>query len=399
MVLGPQKMLIVPPRHYCVISNPVIRIPHDEEELANRNKKAGKAEESQVQNAVEDWDERGVVVMDDKGQAKLKHGDTQIIFERSEPFALYPGELLLTNMTALTVIEANTALSLRATRDFVDKFADYGKDTPRKAGDEWMFLGPATYMPQVEVEVVGTIKAVTVKPNQALKLRAKRGCVDKDGVHRKAGEQWMVRKDGSYLPGLYEEIVSVEKAIVLTEKTALQLKATHTFVDVFGKARKAGEEWLVTHNDREIHIPDVYERVVGQVALTSLTKREYCVVVNPVQDGVPQLGQKKVVKGEANFFLQPGEYLDNIGSAATIRCAFVLGEEEALLVRCVHTFDDTSTGKKINRRAGEQWAIYGPKEYVPDLAVEVLGRRKAQFQIESMHLYFGYWAALPIYNS
>jgi major vault protein len=37
------------------------------------------------------------------------------------------------------------------------------------------------------------------------------------------------------------------KPIVLTEKRALQLKAKKTFVDIFGKTRKAGEQWLVTN--------------------------------------------------------------------------------------------------------------------------------------------------------
>lgn len=35
---------------------------------------------------------------------------------------------------------------------------------------------------------------------------------------------------------------------VLTDKVALHLRATRTFVDVFGKKRKAGEEWLGAHS-------------------------------------------------------------------------------------------------------------------------------------------------------
>ena len=38
-------------------------------------------------------------------------------------------------------------------------------------------------------------------------------------------------------------------------------------------------------------------QVVGVVAITTLTNRQYCVILDPVgADGKPQLGQKKLVK-------------------------------------------------------------------------------------------------------
>lgn len=46
---------------------------------------------------------------------------------------------------------------------------------------------------------------------------------------------------------------SVEKIVTARilerNKTALHLRATNTFVDCYGKERKAGEEWLVTYED------------------------------------------------------------------------------------------------------------------------------------------------------
>ena len=49
----------------------------------------------------------------------------------------------------------------------------------------------------------------------------------------------------------------------------------------------------------ESYIPDVYEEVVGPVDITTLSSRQYCVIVNPVgQDGKPQLGARKLVKGK-----------------------------------------------------------------------------------------------------
>ncbi|GCB84805.1 hypothetical protein scyTo_0025417, partial [Scyliorhinus torazame] len=61
--------------------------------------------------------------------------------------------------------------------------------------------------------------------------------------------------------------------------------------------RKTGEEWLITMVDTEAYIPNVNEEVVGVVAITTLSSRDYCVILNPIgANGKPQLGQKKVVK-------------------------------------------------------------------------------------------------------
>jgi len=63
-----------------------------------------------------------------------------------------------------------------------------------------------------------TIKATIVKPNQAIKLRARKECVDRQGQSRVTGEEWLVKKTGAYLPGAYEEVVDTVQAYVLTEK-------------------------------------------------------------------------------------------------------------------------------------------------------------------------------------
>lgn len=52
---------MVPPRHYCVVSNPVAR------------------------------DEENQVLFDQSGQAKLRHADLEIRLTQ-DPFPLYPGE-------------------------------------------------------------------------------------------------------------------------------------------------------------------------------------------------------------------------------------------------------------------------------------------------------------------
>jgi len=331
VVLGPEEMLKIPPRHYVVISNPVVR------------------------------NEKSLPVTDDSGNVKLRFGDEEIRFDK-DPFPLYPGESVVGKVTPLQVVAPNTALRLKALRDFKDG------EVERKAGDEWLFPGPATYIPRVEVQVTEIQRATVFKENQALKLRARRGHVDRAAVVRKAGEEWLVRETGAYLPGVDEEIVETVRATVLTDKKALHLRAIKTFVDVYGKERKAGEEWLVTISLAETHIPDVYEEVVGEVKITTLTGRQYAVILDPIDaHGKPQFGKRELRRGEVSFFLQPGERLEN-----GIQNVHILGEEEALLLRAKEIYDE----KGKHRLPGERWMIHGPCDYVPPVAVEILEKRK-----------------------
>ena len=105
------------------------------------------------------------------------------------------------------------------------------------------------------------MRATVIKPNQAIRLRARKECVDRQGSERVTGEEWLVKKTGAYLPGAYEEVVDVVNAYVLTEKKALHMRSLRTFKDDFGLTRKNGEEWLITMDMTETHIPNVYEEV------------------------------------------------------------------------------------------------------------------------------------------
>ena len=145
-------MIMVPPRHYCIIQNPVQK------------------------------DEKGEIVRDKNGLAKLRQGDEEIR-TASDPFPLYPGEKLSGKVTPLQVVAPNTALRLKCIRDFTD---ESGKQYV--AGDEWLFKGPGTYNPRIEVQVVQMQKAVIIKPNQALRLRAVKECADVNGKKRTTGE-------------------------------------------------------------------------------------------------------------------------------------------------------------------------------------------------------------------
>jgi major vault protein len=339
LILKPTAMINIPPRSYCIVANPVQR------------------------------DKEGEAILLADGQARLRHGELEVrVFDKwTTPFPLYPGEVLSTAVTNLLVVKPNTALKCRATRDFEEKGVNHD------AGDEWLFKGPGTYIPQIEVEVVQTIVAQVIKPNQALKLRATRQFTDRNEIERQVGEEWLVKDQGSFLPSVYEQVVGRLSARVLTEKRALHLKAEHTFTDAYGKKRRAGNEWLVTHLQAQTHLQDVNETVVNDnVSIITLTKQQYCVVVNPVdKNGDPQWGQRDLRKGEVSFFLQPGEELEN--GVETVQ---ILGEDEALLLRASDEFtQEASDGEARVYVAGEEWMIFGPRKYVPPVEVTILERR------------------------
>ncbi|XP_014662129.1 PREDICTED: major vault protein-like [Priapulus caudatus] len=340
VLLGPERNVTIPKRHYCVIENPVL---------------CGK---------------EGVVVRDAFGQVKLRHADLEVRLAQ-EPFPLYPGEVLKQPVSPLTVVIANKALRLRAIIDFEDD----DSSEKRLAGDEWLFEGPGTYIPRKEVVVEEPVSAVIVKPNQAIRLRARKETKDRSGVDRVSGEEWLVGKTGAYLPGPYEEVVDIISAHVLTEKKALHIKATRTFKDNFGIVRKSGEEWLIKFSDTETHIPDVYEEVVGVINITTLTNRQYCVILDPIgDDGKPQLGKKKLIKGDKSFFMQPGEQMEN-----GIQSVYILSEQEGLILHASEAFVDMTTADKdgCQRCPGDKWMIRGPIEYVPPVQVEVISQRTA----------------------
>lgn len=98
VVFGPEKMVTVPPRNYCIVENPVLR------------DKDGKVV----------YDE--LIVSSGKEvvrQVKLRHAEQEIRLAR-DPFPLFPGEVLKKDVTSLTVVPADTALRLKAILDFKD---------------------------------------------------------------------------------------------------------------------------------------------------------------------------------------------------------------------------------------------------------------------------------------
>jgi major vault protein len=339
VVSGPSSMIMVPPRHYCIIQNPVV------------------------------FDDKKPVFNKD-GQVVIRHGDEEVR-HHGDPFPLYPGEALFGKVSPLQVVTQNTALRLRATRDV--KIEGQGSFS---AGDEWLFRGPATYIPSVEVQVTELVKASVLKPLQALKLRAKKDFIRK-GVKLTTGQEYLEKEPGAYLPEVTEDVVEIINATILTDKKALHLRAKESFKDQFGNHRLAGEEWLVTIKEVEYYIPDVQETVVGEIPITVLNNRQYCVILDPwnKETKKPLLGGRELRVGELSFFLRPGERLES-----GLQKVHVLESDEALLLRAREKFTDKSSQKPeksdVNRTPGDRWMIYGPCDYVPPVTVEILEKRK-----------------------
>ncbi|XP_063963694.1 major vault protein-like [Lytechinus pictus] len=341
-VAGPLPCIIIPPGHYCTIKDPIKKYKPGE-------------------------------------PCELKHGHKEVQFHQ-EPFPLYPGEslegaesLLAVGISKaikpLPVVKANQAIRLIAQVDHTSP-----EGVKRYAGDEWQYHGPLTYKPTAEAKIVRFVDAVVLTSGEALHLTAKRELIDSKGVKREVQEEWLVREEGAYLPGIYEEVVKVVQPFRLTPTTGLHLKTTHSCKDALGRERSAGEEWLVTDKDTDSYVPEIGEEVICMVSKTVLQKGQYCVVKNPVDTtGKPQYGKLKLLKGIASFFLHPGEIIEE-----GIKSQYVLGEDEALVLECVENFtDDAVPGGKV-RKPGDRWMIRGPKSYIPPTQVKELDQGNSQ---------------------
>lgn len=262
--------------------------------------------------------------VDEFKQIKLRHGDVEVRFHEDwpEPFPLQPGETVQLAVKEMQIVGQDTALRLRCKRDFTEVNGD-----KKVAGDEWLFVGPGTYVPRIEVDVSETVRSAVIEKDHALKLRARKGFTDRSGRFlsgyvgcfrsmfvgsltrcsmavvsrsfshspgafvfpfcrlfrfsgkwRKAGEEWLVKGPDAFMPFVDEAVVGTVLPNRLSYTTALHLRATDSFTDAYKIKRNAGDEWLVTNQQSELHIQDVYEEKVGTVAATVLSKLQYCVV-------------------------------------------------------------------------------------------------------------------------
>lgn len=329
----PLKMIVLRPRTYCQIRNPVI------------------------------LNEKKELTVDKFGQINVLFGEIEYRFFEtySDPFPLFPREELLVPPSPLPIVNELSALKIEAIRNFRDS-----NGNERIVGEQWLHIGPSTYYPRKEEVIVNNVSAEVIQDQFALKLKAKIELVDRKNIKRKEGEEWLVREKGAYLPGVYEEVVTMVDPIILTDDFALHLRATENFQDAYGIKRKAGEEWLIKNDITSFHIPDIYEELVNTVDLTVLNANQYCVIYNPVDPKTKKnkYGTYELRTGECTFFLQPEEQLVD-----GIKDSYLLEENQALLL--------TAQQKIDSHEPGEKWLVKGPCKYIPPIEVKVLEKRSA----------------------
>jgi major vault protein len=109
-------------------------------------------------------------------------------------------------------------------------------------------------------------------------VEAIRACKDINGVQRSAGEQWLIRELGFYIPKIDEEFIEMVKGRVITDKQAIMIKAKQGFTDIYNIKRSAGEEWIVTRDLASLHIIDVHEQFLSQQSIVVLRDDQFCYI-------------------------------------------------------------------------------------------------------------------------
>ena len=84
---------------------------------------------------------------------------------------------------------------------------------------------------------------------------------------------------------------------------------------------------------------------------------------------------------QVSFFLKPGEQLKQ-----GIQSIDVLADDEALLLQAIEAFEDTEPSEMsasddgvvvtTSRVPGDRWMVYGPRDYIPPVEVEILEKRR-----------------------
>lgn len=362
--------LLEGPKNYALRSNEVIARP------VTKYIQLGNSEYIKIKNPVARG-ENGDVLYEHFGQVKLQWGEVEYrnFHNYKDPFPLYPGETEDGKISKFVVVQANKALKLRADYPHYDEI----KKKQRTPGEKWMYRGPMNYIPNKNATVISLIDATIILPNEAIRLKALIDTEDKNGVKRLAGEEWLIKEEGSYIPNVYEEILRKEQAYTLTDKTAILLSALADFTDIYGIKRKTGSEWLITMEEAEQHNCDVNEQFVEIRDLIVLSSRQYCVLLNPYENGHCQYGERKLIKGECSFFLKPREKIE----MDKIYEIMVLEENDALLLQANEAYQDVD----IERKPGDKWLIKGPCEFIKPLELQILAERKAMPLDENEGIY------------
>ena len=198
------KMIVIPPMHYVKILHPVV------------------------------LDNKGEPVRDKDGQIKLLHSEIQYRLQNDykTPFFLYHGEKVELGPDKLEYIEKEHTRVVTAVKRFKDG------EIQREVGDKWLIYGPRICYPRPEISFLEKRPPIKIGPESAIRLSATQNYTDRNGVKRKAGEEWLVREQGSYILDVYERNLGEQKKIIINDISALHIEAIKSFKDCYGKEHK-----------------------------------------------------------------------------------------------------------------------------------------------------------------
>lgn len=74
------------------------------------------------------------------------------------------------------------------------------------------------------------------------------------------------------MPTAEIEVIDIRKGTVLNDVTALHIKAIQDFTDFYGQKRRAGQEWLIDKNVKDVHIIDANEELYQEKKIIVLTQ-------------------------------------------------------------------------------------------------------------------------------
>ena len=299
-----------------------------------------------------------------------------------QPFPLYPGEKC-TSPEEFIVLEAGSGVVVRASEDL----RDASSGTFRRAGEEWLMIGPQTLYPQVGVDIVGEAEEETLLEGEGLYLTATHDFVDRTNTQRRGGEVWMVSTPGSFFLDLKERRVRKVLSVTLATNEGVHVSANKAFVDSNGVRRRAGDTWTILSEETESFLPPPEVKVVKKIKKVILKEEEYCYLNDPwdAEAKRNRLGTKVLKVGPDSFYLQPFE------SNSLISTRYHLEDEDALLLVANEAFQDTSDATPIERKAGVSWMIRGPRSYCPPVEVKVLEKRRSIPLSETEGVYVHDW--------
>lgn len=388
---APLPCVVVPPAHYVIVLNPVLRTG---EEASGRRNRKGAGYPLVCKDDDTTSTTQSPLLLRQPTVAVARPGQREIRFSQP-PFPLFPGEALEGPPAPLLLLRHGEALLLTCTEAFAYSDEDRARRSAavpeplsagRSAGDRYYFKGPGHYYPRVEERQEGRLVTATVlsAASQAAYVTAIEAFTDETAttaVQRRAGETWTVRTTGAYFPPPRARVAKVVAAVPLPPRRSLLVEALGDFTDHYtGEERRAGQRWLVTRESVgsayvPCHLEHIHEDSRECVDLADGT---YCVVLNPSKkssdkkekkggDGT-EWGGRELRVDPCSFYLGPSEQL--VGGAAT--AAFALSKDEALLVEAREAFTD-ATG--ADRAVASRWLVRGHCSYTPELAVRPLELR------------------------